>query len=118
VSILELAKDMITLSGFKPFEEVPITFTGLRPGEKLVEEIELAGEEFDRTRHPKILVGRVAGVPGAALGAALAQLRSLVDAGDGESVRAALGKLVPEARLEPAAVAGRTFEGLAAEYLH
>ncbi len=118
VSILELAKDMITLSGFKPFEEVPITFTGLRPGEKLVEEIELAGEELDRTRHPKILVGRVAPHAAGELRAALARLRALVDAGDGKAVRAALGALLPEARLEPTDAAARAFEGLAAEYLN
>ncbi len=117
VSILDLAKDMITLSGFKPFEDIAITFTGLRPGEKLVEELELAGEELDRTRHPKILVGRVAHHAAGELRADLASLRNLVDVGDGEAVRAALGALLPEARLESTAPAARVFAGLAAESL-
>ena len=100
VKIVDLASDMITLSGFKPYDDIPIVFTGLRPGEKLNEELELSGEEIDRTRHPKIFVGRLNGIPAAELESALESLTRVVMAGDGAAVRQLLDDLLPEARLE------------------
>ncbi len=100
VKIEALARDMITLSGFKPYEEIPIVFTGLRPGEKLNEELELSGEEIDRTRHPKIFVGRLNGMPEAELRSALEELDSVATAGNSQAIRRALDDLLPEARLE------------------
>lgn len=54
VKILDLAKNMIRLSGFEPDVEIPIIFTGLRPGEKLFEEIMSAAEGTKATMHKKI----------------------------------------------------------------
>src|SRR4029079_12749704 len=51
VRILELAKSAITLSGLRPFTDIEIVFTGMRPGEKLFEELELTEEQTARTRH-------------------------------------------------------------------
>lgn len=99
VSILQLAKDMITLSGFKPFDDIPIQFTGLRPGEKLYEQLETDGEELDGTRHPKIFVGRVAAPAAGGLDEALDRLAELAAQGDTESIRGLLDTLLPEARL-------------------
>ncbi len=101
VKIVDLARDMITLSGFKPYEEIPIVFTGLRPGEKLSEELELAGEEIDRTRHPKIFVGRIRGLSAAEVDEALARLSELAERGDHDGIRRALDEQLPEARLTP-----------------
>lgn len=56
VKIVDLARELITLSGFKPDEEIEINFTGLRPGEKLFEELSIEGEDMRPTRHPKISV--------------------------------------------------------------
>lgn len=57
MKVIELAKDMIRLSGYKD-TEIPIVFTGLRPGEKLYEEV-LADDELTRaTHHPKLRVAR------------------------------------------------------------
>lgn len=58
VKILTLAEDMIRLSGFIPYEDIDIKFTGLRPGEKLYEELLLAGEGIQPTCHEKIMVAQ------------------------------------------------------------
>jgi len=54
VKISDLAKDLITLSGFRPGEDIEIQYTGMRPGEKLFEELRMTGEDMQPTRHPKI----------------------------------------------------------------
>ena len=56
VKILNLARDMISLSGLEPDKDIKITFTGLRPGEKLHEELLTDGEEVKSTLHEKIKV--------------------------------------------------------------
>jgi len=100
VKIVDLAEKMIRLSGFEPDLDVDIIFSGMRPGEKLFEEIELAGEEMAKTRHPKIFVGRLRPHPAQQVAAALDRLREVVAGGhDADAVRRLLGKLVPEAAL-------------------
>ena len=54
VKIVDLARQLIKLSGFVPDQDIRIEFTGLRPGEKLFEELSYAGERITATRHPKI----------------------------------------------------------------
>ena len=99
VSIADLARDMIRLSGFKPFEDIDIVYTGLRPGEKLYEELEISGESIERTRHPKIFVGRLEGYPQERVEFALRRLRELVDRGQAEAIRSFLVELLPESDL-------------------
>ena len=55
VKIVDLARQMIRLSGLKEGEDIEIEFTGLRPGEKLYEELMIDGEDHTRTAHAKIL---------------------------------------------------------------
>ncbi len=56
VRIQDLARELITLSGYRPGEDIEIVFTGPRPGEKLFEELSIEGEDMQRTRHPKISI--------------------------------------------------------------
>ena len=60
VRILDLAEDMIRLSGLTPYEDIDVVFTGIRQGEKLFEELEMTGENLLKTRHPKIFIGNIA----------------------------------------------------------
>ena len=55
VKIVDLARQLIRLSGFTPDKDIRIEFTGLRPGEKLFEELSYKGEQIAATRHPKIM---------------------------------------------------------------
>ncbi len=100
VKILDVATALIKLTGLKPFEEMPILFTGLRPGEKLAEELELTGEGFTKTRHPRILIGKLAGVEPERLRNALKALEVSAFFGDGQEIRAILSDFLPEARLD------------------
>ena len=56
VKIVNLARELITLSGFRPGEDIEMIFTGPRSGEKLFEELSIEGEDMQRTRHPKISI--------------------------------------------------------------
>ena len=55
VKILDLARQMIVLSGYKPDDDIEIKFTGLKPGEKLFEEIQHKTEKYQPTEHPRIM---------------------------------------------------------------
>ncbi|MEG2083825.1 MAG: polysaccharide biosynthesis protein, partial [Oscillospiraceae bacterium] len=58
VKILDLAENLIRLAGFLPYRDIPIVFTGLRPGEKLYEELMLSEEGVTDTEQQKIFIGR------------------------------------------------------------
>lgn len=56
INIYDMAKDLIRLSGLEPGRDIPIVFTGLRPGEKLYEELQLKNEKKIYTQHEKIMI--------------------------------------------------------------
>ena len=56
VKIKDMAFDLIKLSGLEPEKDIPIIYTGVRPGEKLYEELAFDGEIFSKTRHGKIMI--------------------------------------------------------------
>ena len=94
VRIVDLARDLIVLSGKNP-EEIKIKFTGLRPGEKLYEELISAGEDVLETRHSKIMVLR-ANHNGVRSGELLGPLLSAAETFDVAGVKSELQRLVPE----------------------
>lgn len=99
VRILDLAKDMISLSGFNPYEDIDIVFSGIRPGEKLYEELQTVGEDISKTRHPKIFIGKIVPYPSEEVKAALRELGEISLNGQETDIRACLSRILPEARL-------------------
>jgi len=98
VRIVDLARDLIHLSGFQP-EEIPIVFSGIRPGEKLYEELSITGESVEKTTHPKIFIGRTVAEPFEQVLARVDELKRVADlghGGEGGEVRALLARIVPE----------------------
>ncbi len=96
VRIVDLARDLISLSGLKPDVDIRIEFTGVRPGEKLFEVLSTEAERAAKTRHPKIFVGRIPPPDEARVGAQIQELLSLADKHDEAKLRQALAALVPE----------------------
>src|SRR5207344_479418 len=81
VRIMDLATNMISLAGLIPNEDIEIRFTGLRPGEKLFEELRLQGEDISPTYHEKIKIFSGTKMFRADLESWLAVLESLVESG-------------------------------------
>jgi FlaA1/EpsC-like NDP-sugar epimerase len=98
VKIVELAENLIVLSGFRPHEEIQIVETGIRPGEKLFEEL-VINEEVAETGHPKILINRIASQPSENLRLCLARLAEAARVGDENAIRRELSELLPEAAI-------------------
>ena len=104
VRIVTLAEELIQLSGFRPYEDIEIKFTGLRPGEKLYEELLIAGEGIQPTSHEKIMVARATEVDRERLLVQLEELYQLQQAIDQPGVIAKLREIVPEFMPEHAGV--------------
>jgi FlaA1/EpsC-like NDP-sugar epimerase len=103
VRILDLARETITLSGLRPFEDIEIIFTGVRQGEKLFEELEMTEEHLAKTHHPKIFIGKIAAYPEKKVHYALKRLALLARNGQERELRRFFNELLPEARLKVAA---------------
>ena len=104
VRILDLAHNMIQLAGLVPNEDIEVRFTGLRPGEKLFEEIALEGENILPTHHEKIRIFKGTGITPDALAHWLSQLQSLIDQREEKKILQHLTKLVPEYKPREASV--------------
>ena len=92
VRIYDLAKDLITLSGLIPDKDIEIKITGLRPGEKLFEELLSAEDGTEKTTHKKIFTARIKEIDKAGLDREISKILEITD---GEEVVAALQKMVP-----------------------
>ncbi len=95
VRILELAENMIRLSGYEPYTDIQIVETGLRPGEKLYEELLLRTEELDKTDDSMIFVERDKPLSEEKIAHKLQILRDAVNTDDNQAVKEALRKVVP-----------------------
>lgn len=96
VKIVDLARQMITLSGFRPGEDIDIIFTGIRSGEKLFEELHTKGENIEPTVHPKVLVWRSRPLKWEAVERAIEELAKLQTCHDRQPIVEALRRIVPE----------------------
>ncbi len=96
VKIVDLARDLVRLSGLVPDEDIAIEFSGIRPGEKLFEELSFDAEKAAKTRHPKIFVGTFKSYPWEQVEAGLARLHALTDGSHPTRIQAAFRALVPE----------------------
>jgi O-antigen biosynthesis protein WbqV len=96
VKIVDLARQMIRLAGLKPGEDIQIEFTGLRPGEKLFEELFHGAEEPVPTEHEGLLMATPRLVDLAGVTAAMVELATAASAGNEAEAMALLHKMVPE----------------------
>ncbi|MNT29512.1 UDP-N-acetyl-alpha-D-glucosamine C6 dehydratase [compost metagenome] len=85
---------MIRLSGLEPEVDIPITFTGLRPGEKLYEELLTAEEGTSATTHKKIFIARPEAIDREQLESGLTLLQTSATEGDDQAIRRGLKALV------------------------
>jgi FlaA1/EpsC-like NDP-sugar epimerase len=99
VKILDLAEDMIRLSGLKPYEDIDIVFTGIRNGEKLYEELEITGENLLKTRHPKIFIGKIATYQAEEVAHIIQQFRQAVGENNETKMRSLFNRFLPEATI-------------------
>jgi FlaA1/EpsC-like NDP-sugar epimerase len=99
VKILDLAEDMIRLSGLVPYEDIDIQFTGIRQGEKLFEELEITGESLLKTRHPKIYIGKIATYSPVQVHGMLDEFQSAVNVSNEQQLRYIFNSFLPEASI-------------------
>jgi FlaA1/EpsC-like NDP-sugar epimerase len=116
VNIVDLARDLIRLSGLEVGDDIEIVYTGVRPGEKLYEELFLPEETYTKTAHEKIFVASSRSInDSATLAARIQELRAAAVAGERAQIRSTFGQLIPEYQperslnqlVEPAAAATR-----------
>ncbi len=94
VKILELAENMIRLSGLEPYKDIQIIETGLRPGEKLYEELLIKTEDLDKTENSMIFIERDKPKTAEAIQKKLSILRDALKTQDDQLVKEALKKCV------------------------
>jgi FlaA1/EpsC-like NDP-sugar epimerase len=96
IKIDDMARDLIRLSGFEPDVDIKIEYIGMRPGEKLYEELITEGENIVPTRHEKIMVLKGIECDLELLNGKIDGLAHLAEEQDGEKVKMKLREIVPE----------------------
>lgn len=100
VRILDLARETIKLSGLRPGVDIQIEFTGIRQGEKLVEELATDDEGLLKTIHPKIFIGNIPPYPDFRVREMLINTEELCSSDDNDEVRGFLRELLPESQIK------------------
>lgn len=95
IKILDLAKEMIKSSGLEPDRDIPIVFSGVRPGEKLFEEILTAEEDTIATKNQKIFIAKLSGINEKKLTQGLERLQKAVKNSDKKEIIAIFKRLIP-----------------------
>jgi FlaA1/EpsC-like NDP-sugar epimerase len=95
IRILDLAKEMIKLAGFEPDKEIPITFIGPRPGEKLFEEVLSAEEGTTATKYKRILIAKLKEPEEEKLKDGLEKLKIVVKKGNKSEITKIFKDLIP-----------------------
>lgn len=101
VSIDAMARDLIRFSGFEPDVDIKIEYTGLRPGEKLFEELMTDKEAVIPTDHDKILVLNTSCINAKVLNGKLEALEKMATLRDGNGIKATMKIMVPEYEIDP-----------------
>jgi len=96
VKIVDLARELITLSGFRPGEDIKIDFTKPRPGEKLFEELSIKGEDMQPTRHSKIAIWKNIPMDREKLRARINELVNIAKTQNYDEIVRKIKELVPE----------------------
>lgn len=99
VKIANLARDLIRLSGLEPDVDIKIEYTGLRPGEKLYEELLMAEEGLEQTAHSKIFIGKQSGMSFKEVIMCIKALENSMESE--ETVKECMAKLVPTYQYVP-----------------
>lgn len=108
IKILDLAEDMIRLSGLRPYEDIDIKFTGMRKGEKLFEELEITGENLLKTKHPKIFIGKIAMYQPQEVAEIIEYFREAVGESNEAKIRSLINRFLPEATITEIKLAENT----------
>lgn len=106
VKILDLAENMIRLSGFTPYKDIDIVEIGLRPGEKLYEELLMKTEELDKTSNDMIFIERDRGLPREEVERKLDLVRQAIETEEQSAVLEVIRKTVPTYH-DPAEINGK-----------
>jgi FlaA1/EpsC-like NDP-sugar epimerase len=102
IKIVDMAKDLIRLSGFEPDTDIQIEFVGLRPGEKLYEELITEGEGIVPTSHQKIMALHGISCNFASLNGTIEKLIQSARNQDSEEIRSLLQTIVDDYQPDPA----------------
>jgi len=112
VRIVDLARQMITLSGFRAGEDIDIVFSGVRPGEKLFEELRTKGENLEPTVHPKVMIWKHRADEWAFIEKAIADFRELENCSERQRIVDKLQEVIPEYEpLNPPDASGKAPSG-------
>lgn len=100
VKILNLAEKLIRLSGYEPYDDIDIVFNGLRPGEKLYEELTISLDDFDTTTHEKIGIEKTEGFTIKDINDKLDKLNNIIESNmSNDEVKQEIKSIIPEFRV-------------------